>query len=136
MNRHPVFKREMAEGGSQTRREGAISEMRRAVAAPHLIPDTPNKDALMSIFDDIVRMDQELRMLSDTDATVADYRNFVKAFFYRRIEAKVSGRPHLQPLLTNLVIPYLDEGWVARFRAGLIHISTHKLGSRSLAGTV
>jgi hypothetical protein len=136
LNRHPVFKREMSEGGSQTRREGAISEMRRAVTAPHLVPDTPNKDAIMSIFDDIVRMDQELRMLSDTDATVADYRNFVKAFFYRRIEAKVSGHPHLQPLLTNLVIPYLDEGWVARFRAGLIHISTHQLGSRSLAGTV
>ena len=26
----------------------------------------------------------------------------------------------LQPLLNNLVIPYLDENWVAEFRAGLI----------------
>jgi hypothetical protein len=89
----------------------------------------------MSVFDDIVRMDQELRMLSETEG-VADYRNFVKAFFYRRIEAKVAGHPHLQPLLSNLVIPYLDEGWVAQFVAGLVRISPHKLGSRSLAGTI
>lgn len=135
LNRHPVFKREMAIGGSKVRREGAIEEMRRALASPDVVPDTPHKDQIMSVFDDIVRMDQELRMLSETEG-VADYRNFVKAFFYRRIEAKVAGHPHLQPLLSNLVIPYLDEGWVAQFVAGLVRISPHKLGSRSLAGTI
>jgi len=130
MARHPVFAAEMIKGHSQSRRDAAIGEMKRALENPQLVPDTPYKAEILDVFSDIVRLDYELMLITEprfTGGDVADYRAFVKAFFLRRIEAKVAGKPHLQPLLNNLVIPYLDENWVAEFRAGLVQITPKKL---------
>jgi hypothetical protein len=126
MARHPVFASEMARGNSKNRRDGAIGEMKRALANPQFVPDTPYRAEILDVFSDIVRMDHELMLISNVQG-VADYRSFVKAFFLRRIEAKVAGKPHLQAMLNNLVIPYLDENWVAEYRAGLIQITPKKL---------
>ena len=126
MERHPVFATEMARGHSQQRRDSAISEMKRALENPQFVPDTPHREEILDVFRDIVRMDHELMLITNTEG-VADYRAFVKAFFFRRIEAKVANKPYLQPLLNNLVIPYLDENWVAELRAGLIQVTPQRM---------
>jgi len=131
MARHPVFASEMAKGQSKNRRDGAINEMKRALENPQFVPDTPHRTEILDIFSDIVRMDHELMLITNVQG-VADYRAFVKAFFLRRIEAKVAGKPYLQPLLNNLVIPYLDENWVAEFRAGLIQVTPKRLAGRTV----
>ena len=131
MARHPVFASEMAKGQSKNRRDGAINEMKRALENPQFVPDTPHRAEILDIFSDIVRMDHELMLITNVQG-VADYRAFVKAFFLRRIEAKVAGKPYLQPLLNNLVIPYLDENWVAEFRAGLIQVTPKRLAGRTV----
>ena len=130
MARHPVFSAIHEQQNSKNRRDSAIGEMKRALENPQFVPDTPHRAEILDVFADIVRMDHELMLIKEpgfTGQDVADYRIFVKAFFLRRIEAKVAGKPYLQPLLNNLVIPYLDENWVAEFRAGLIQVTPKKL---------
>ena len=82
---------------------------------------------------DIVRLDYELSIISGTN-NAGDYRSFVKSFFLKRIEAKVEGKPYLQPLLNNLVIPLLNQEWVAKLKAGLITITPKRIPDREWTG--
>ena len=131
--RHPVFTRELFNGQSRARRNATLEEFKNIIKQPDLIPDTPNKDEILDVMKDIVRLDYELSIISGTD-NAGDYRSFVKAFFLKRIEAKVEGKPYLQPLLNNLVIPLLNQEWVAKLKAGLITITPKRIPDREWTG--
>lgn len=133
MDRHPVFFVETQKGRSSIRREATFQEFRKIVRNPEMIPDSPYKNEILDVMMDIVRLNYELEVINKRP-NVEDYRSFVKAFFLRRIEEKVAGKPHLQPLLNNLVIPYLNQEWVGQFRAGLIRIAPKIIPDREWTG--
>ena len=133
MERHPVFFVETQKGRSAIRRQATFEEFKAIIRNPELVPDTPNKNEILDVMRDIVRLNYELELIK-TRPNVEDYRSFVKAFFLRRIEEKVAGKAYLQPLLNNLVIPYLNEQWVGEYRAGLIKIFPKQIPDREWTG--
>ena len=133
MDRHPVFFVETQKGRSAIRREATFEEFRNIIRYPELVPDTPHKNEILDVMKDVVRLNYELELIK-LRPNVEDYRSFVKAFFLRRIEEKVAGKPYLQPLLNNLVIPYLNQEWVGQFRAGLVRISPKIIPDREWTG--
>ena len=131
--RYPIWAENTFGLDSQHKRKETLDEMRRLFTSDNIdaIPDSPHKTDILSGMKLIINLDNALIQLSgvrgsnDKGVKWTSIRNNLILDTYNEFSALVAGRPWLNTMFYNLLLPFIGEDWVIKLEEGTLDLGVN-----------